>query len=304
MLAFVGRRFLFVFAVAVFIVYAVSLGMRMVPNSELPEPDFDMVSHSAGAWADTEAFFSRLARGETVEIATGSGTTPLWTAVRTAYVNSMALLGIALLVAAVLGLWLGVVAARSRVAGLSLGFLTLTTIGISVPSFFAALLLQQWAIAYLNQTGTRLVSVAGFGWDLDHMLLPLIVLALRPLATITRTTFVSFKGVEQSDFMRTAYAKGLRQRRAVWLHALKNVAVPVLTAVGVSLRFSLTALPVVELFFAWPGMGMALITAINERNVSLVVALAFALGLTLLLVNLALDVAYRRLDPRLSEDTA
>jgi len=84
----------------------------------------------------------------------------------------------------------------------------------------------------------------------------------------------------------------------VRVHAIRNVAVPVLTAIGVAVRFSLGALPVVEFFFAWPGMGRRLLEAIDARHVSVVVALASALGLTLLLVNLLLDVAYRIVDPR------
>jgi peptide/nickel transport system permease protein len=80
------------------------------------------------------------------------------------------------------------------------------------------------------------------------------------------------------------------------------VSVPVLTAIGVSLRFSLGALPVVEFFFAWPGMGRRLLEAIDARQDAVVIALASMLGLTLLLANLLLDVAYRILDPRVRDD--
>jgi peptide/nickel transport system permease protein len=149
----------------------------------------------------------------------------------------------------------------------------------------------------------RLVSVAGFGWDVQHMLLPVLVLAARPLAYLTRSSFISFDHVMQQDYIRTALAKGLRRFVIVLVHAMKNIAVPVLTAVSVSLRFSLSSLPVVEFFFAWPGLGLRLIEAINGRQATVVAALAFALGLTFLIVNLLLDVIYRLIDPRLrSED--
>jgi ABC-type dipeptide/oligopeptide/nickel transport system permease component len=75
----------------------------------------------------------------------------------------------------------------------------------------------------------------------------------------------------------------------------------VLTAIGVSLRFSLGTLPVVEFFFAWPGMGYQLLNAINNRQAEVVVALAFVMGLTFLLVNLLLDVLYRLVDPRIRD---
>jgi peptide/nickel transport system permease protein len=84
-------------------------------------------------------------------------------------------------------------------------------------------------------------------------------------------------------------------------HAVRNVAVPTLTAAGVSVRFALSTLPIVEFFFAWPGLGRTLLQAIDERQTSMVVALASALGLTFLLANLALDLLYRVVDPRTRE---
>lgn len=83
---------------------------------------------------------------------------------------------------------------------------------------------------------------------------------------------------------------------------MRNIAVPVLTAVGVSLRFSLSTLPVVEFFFAWPGVGLRLLEAINAGQLRVVVTLALALGMTFLLVNLLLDIVYRLVDPRLREN--
>ena len=146
------------------------------------------------------------------------------------------------------------------------------------------------------------MSVAGYGWDVDHLLLPVLVLAARPLAYLTRSSFISLGHVMREDYIRTAYAKGAARWRAVLFHGVKNMAVPVLTAVGVSIRFSLSSLPVVEMFFSWPGMGYRLLTAINERQTDLVVAFAFALGLTFLLINLLLDVVYRIVDPRIREE--
>jgi ABC-type dipeptide/oligopeptide/nickel transport system permease component len=150
-------------------------------------------------------------------------------------------------------------------------------------------------------TGHRLVSVAGFGWDFQHMLLPVFVLAAWPLAYLTRASFLSLGRVMEEDYIRTAYAKGLTRNWTVRDHALRNMAVPLLTALGVSVRFALSALPVVEFFFAWPGLGVGLLTAINSRQATVVVVLALALGLTILFVNLGLDVIYRVVDPRMRE---
>ena len=130
------------------------------------------------------------------------------------------------------------------------------------------------------------------------MLLPGLVLAARPLAYITRASFLAVRRIMEEDFIRTAYAKGLSQRRTVNVHALRNIAIPIFTAIGVSLRFSLSALPVVEFLFAWPGMGLRLLEAIDARETVVVVTLAAAMGATFLILNLALDVLYRILDPR------
>jgi ABC-type dipeptide/oligopeptide/nickel transport system permease component len=133
------------------------------------------------------------------------------------------------------------------------------------------------------------------------MLMPIIVLAARPLAYLTRASFIGLNRVMEEDYIRTAYSKGLDRLSVVSIHALRNVAVPILTAIGVSMRFSLSVLPVVEFFFVWPGMGLRLLEAINSRQTALVVTLATALGLTFLGINFILDVLYRVVDPRLRD---
>lgn len=300
MLQFLTRRLLFISVVCSFIVFFVYLGMGMARNSELTTPNYDLVEHSLTAWEQTLTFFRDGRQGEWGSFRTDAGEIPINEFLRQAYINSMGLLLVALLGSALIGLTLGGLAALSR--RISLSLLTVTVLGISVPSFFAALLLQQGAIRYQDAFQQRLVSVAGFGWDVEHMLLPVFVLAARPLAYLTRSSFISLDHVMQQDYIRTALSKGLRRSGIVFVHAFKNMAVPVLTAVSVSLRFSLSSLPVVEFFFGWPGMGLRLIEAINGRQTQVVVTLAFALGLTFLIVNLLLDVIYRLIDPRLRSE--
>jgi ABC-type dipeptide/oligopeptide/nickel transport system permease component len=298
MVSFVGRRIAFAILIYVLIVFFVHLGMRMLPNSEIAAPNYDVGQHGRLAWQDTRTTLSRVLRGDLGRIRTALGSTPINDIVREAYVNSMVLLLISLAGATVVGLLVGAVAAVAKSRALTLALLMVTLLGISTPAFFAGLLLQLGELRYLAVFGRRLVSMAGFGWDLEHMLMPALVLAARPLAYLTRATFLSLSQALQEDYMRTAFAKGLSLPRAVLVHAARNVAVSVLTAIGVSMRFSLGTLPVVEFFFAWPGMGRRLLEAINARQPSVVVALASALGLTFLITNLMLDVAYRVVDPR------
>jgi peptide/nickel transport system permease protein len=178
--------------------------------------------------------------------------------------------------------------------------LTTSLLGVSLPTFFVALALQVLEITWYNRTGVRLVPVGGFGWD-SHLILPALVLAARPLAQLARITFTALSDVAQQDFVRTAEAKGLHKRLVFREHILPNAAVSILTAIGVSLRFSLGSLPVVEYFFGWPGLGATLLNAIRSRQLDLVLGLALALGLTFMLFNLALEVAYRIADPRLRD---
>ncbi|MGC8787336.1 MAG: ABC transporter permease, partial [Anaerolineae bacterium] len=214
------------------------------------------------------------------------------------YVKSMSLLLVSLLFAAVLGVGTGMLAAYWEGSPLSLGLLTTTLLGISLPTFFTALLLQVIEITWYQRTGVRLVPVGGFGWD-AHLILPGLVLAMRPLAQLARITFVSLTEAAHQDYVRTAWAKGLPSRQVWGNHILPNAIVPILTSLGVSLRFSLGSLPVVEYFFGWPGLGTTLLNAIRMRHTNLVIALALALGLTFMLLNLILELAYRLLDPRL-----
>lgn len=104
--------------------------------------------------------------------------------------------------------------------------------------------------------------------------------------------------------MRTARSKGLWPRQVMSRHVIRNAAIPVLTTVGTSLRFSLSSLPVVEFFFGWAGLGFTLLKAISRQDDNLTVALVLCLGILFIMVNLFLDIGYRLIDPRLRETPA
>jgi len=300
MLQLIGRRLFFILLVCVLIIFFVNIGMRMIRNSEVAEPSYDLVLHSKIAFQETKSYLQRVTQGELGSVRTSAGYVPILDVLKQSYVNSMGLLLTALALAVLIGFPLGTYAAVTKRSSVSGPILAFTIIGISVPAFFAALLLRTGELYYVRYTGRQLVKIAGFGWDYKHMLLPVLVLAARPLAYLTRASFLSLRSTMDSDYIRTA-AKGLRNRTTLWVHAVPNIAVPVLTAVGVSLRFALVALPVVEFFFVWPGIGLLMLEAINSRQTVLVITLALALGLTFLVLNLLLDIAYWLIDPRIRE---
>lgn len=301
MLRFVGQRISFIALVVLLIIISAHLGMRMISNSEARQPNFDLIPQIKQSWKDTTDFLSNAAEGDFGTIETRSGSVNVRLILLEAYRNSMGLLLVAMAVAIVIGLTVGAFAALTKQKRIVLPLLLLTILGISTPSFFAGLLLRQGELLYVREFGRPLVSVGGLGWDFAHMLLPVLVLAARPVAYLTRASFVAFDRIMEEDYIRTALAKGLSKNQTVNVHALRNIAIPVLTAIGVSIRFALCSLPVVEFFFVWPGLGLMMLEAINERHTSLVVALAVVIGLTLLMVNLLLDISYRFIDPRVRE---
>ena len=304
MVKFISRRIAFILLVCTAIIFLSYLGMGMVRNSEITQPNFNLVPQIKLAWHHSRAYISSLLRGEINLKISQPNFSGIETGEGNAYINSMVLLVIALVGAFLIGMPMGAFAALSKRKKLVTPLLFLVLIGISTPAFFSGFLLQQIEVAYLYFFGRRLVSVAGFGWDLDHMLLPILVLAARPLAYLTRQSFIAIDRIMEEDYIRTAYSKGLSQRTTVIVHALRNVSIPILTAVGVSLRFSLGSLPIVEFLFMWPGIGLRLLQAINNREAAVVVTLTFLLGLTILGINLLLDITYRLVDPRIRDNKA
>lgn len=301
MLRFLSQRLSFIALVVLLIIFSAHLGMRMIPNSVARQPNFDLIHQIKQSWQDTTDYLSGAAAGDFGYIQLQSGPVTIRTILVEAYRNSMGLLLVALTVAIAIGLGLGAFAAQTKRKVVVLPLLLLTILGISTPSFFAGLLLRQGELLYVREFGHPLVSMAGLGWDFEHMLMPVLVLSARPLAYLTRAAYIAFDRILGEDYIRTAYAKGLTKNRTITVHGLRNIAIPVLTAIGVSIRFSLGSLPIVEFLFVWPGMGLRMLEAINSRNTSLVATLAAAIGLTFLLVNLLLDVSYRFIDPRVRE---
>ena len=172
MLRFIGSRILFIAFVCVLIVFFVHLGMRMIRNSDVPEPDYNIVNQGKAAWADSKTYITNILHGELGSVNLDSGRYKISDILLYSYGNSMGLLLISLVFSAVIGIYIGAFTALTKWQRLVLPLLTLTILGVSTPSFFAGLLLQQGAINFYQKTGTRLISMAGQGWDFQHLILP------------------------------------------------------------------------------------------------------------------------------------
>lgn len=216
------------------------------------------------------------------------------------FTKSLGLLLVSLAAATLLGGGLGIRAALARNKSAGPLIVTLSILGISTPSFLMAMLfwvLNVKVAGWLDLTRAPLPPT-GFGWDL-HLVMPALVLAARPIAQIMQVTYVTMNNVIEQDYMRLAKAKGLSERLQVSNHALKNILIPVLTTIGTSLRFSLASLPVVESFFLWPGLGLAILQAFSLDIPTLIADLIISLGVMFLFINLALEMVYPLIDARL-----
>ena len=206
-------------------------------------------------------------------------------------------LGLALLI----GLPLGIVAALAKRKTSSALVMLFSVLGVSTPSFLFAMFLWVVNIWVHHTFDITVLPSGGFGWD-AHLILPTIVLAMRPLAQIAQVTYVSMRDILGQDYIRTAYSKGLSRRLVRNVHALPNILIPTLTTLGSSLRYSLASLPVVEVFFEWQGVGLMLLDAIQQGNAALVTDLILSLGLFFLFVNLVIEFTFPLIDPRLRSE--
>ena len=227
---------------------------------------------------------------------------PAFDLLRDTLTKSGGLLLISMAVALVLGVPLGLGAALSNKKLSSALVVTLSVLGVSTPSFLLAMLF--WVVnIYVHRTfEIEVLPSGGFGWD-AHLVMPVLVLAMRPMAQIAQVTYVSLMDVLRQDYIRTAHAKGLAWRAVRDRHAMRNILIPIFTTLGTSLRYSLASLAIVELFFEWPGVGLVLFEAIGSGEIYLIVDLILSLGLFFLVVNLVLEVLFPLLDARIADES-
>ncbi|WP_207455248.1 ABC transporter permease [Azospirillum sp. SYSU D00513] len=217
--------------------------------------------------------------------------------------NTLLLLGLTLVLSVAIALPLGVYAARHPRSAADGAINLLCFAGISVPPFWLALLLillfavqLQW----LPASGLGPVGEEGWLARLPHLVLPVLTLTLASVGGYTRYVRAAMLGELRQDYIRTARAKGLPERSVVWRHGLRNALIPIVTVVALEFGSLFSGALVIETMFAWPGMGKLIYDSImgNDLNVALVALLLATL--TTLAGNLAADVAYAALDPRIT----
>jgi len=199
----------------------------------------------------------------------------------------------AMFLSIVFGIGFGVVAALKR--GTVVDYLTvvLVLIGISVPSFVLAGLLQYYLGVYL-----QILPIARYE-TFSHTIMPSIALSLGTMATIARYMRSSMLEVVHADYIKTAFAKGLMPHQVVLRHQIRNALLPVLTILGPAVASVLTGSFVVETVFAIPGLGRYFVTAMQNLDYTLVMGLTIFFGAFLIGMNFLVDLAYGLIDPRI-----
>ncbi|MDQ2942997.1 MAG: ABC transporter permease [Candidatus Dormibacteraeota bacterium] len=204
----------------------------------------------------------------------------------------------------VVGVLLGVVAALRQNSFIDYTAVALATIGASVPSFVVGIVL----IIVLSNTlysftkATFFLPTSGYPQDLLHMIMPVATLSFLPIAYLARLTRSSTLDSMRQDFVRTAWAKGLRERLVVTRHVLKNSLIPVVTVAGPLFAALITGSVIVETIFQVPGIGRSYVQSIEARDYPMILATTLLYAGLVALLNLVVDVAYVFIDPRVRLD--
>lgn len=206
---------------------------------------------------------------------------------------TLRLAGLSLLVAVLLAVPAGVIAANKRGTITEFFIMSGALLGQAMPVFWLALMLI--LVFGLN---LRWLPISGSGtWQ--HYVLPVVTLATFSAASIARLTRNGVLGELRSDHVRTARAKGLQARGVLYKHALRNAAIPVVTIIGLQLGTLVSGAIITETIFAWPGIGRFVLLAVSQRDFPVVQASVVVFALLLAFINLAVDLLYLALDPRI-----
>ncbi|WP_119070639.1 ABC transporter permease [Aggregatilinea lenta] len=200
---------------------------------------------------------------------------------------------LALLVAMIIGIPLGILAALRKNTTVDYISMSTAILGVSVPVIVLGPTLK-----YIFAVELGLVPTSGWG-EFNQMILPAFALGFAQSALLARLTRASLLQVLNEDYIRTAYAKGLRQRRVVIVHAMKNAMIPVMTIIGPLFAALITGTFVTERVFGIPGLGSYFVTSITNRDYSVIMGTTLIFAFFIVVANFLVDLTYAWLDPRI-----
>lgn len=222
--------------------------------------------------------------------------------------NTIVLAIAAISIAMLLGLIFGVISAIYKDTFIDKLIQIISTLGMSVPSFFSAILFA-WIFGFLlheftnlNMTGS-LYEVDDFGESISirwkNLILPAIVLGIRPLAVVIQLMRNSLLEVFNQDYIRTARAKGLSEFQVVKKHAIKNALNPVITAISGWFASMLAGAVFVEYIFGWNGLGKEIVDALNSQDLPIIMGSVLIIATMFVIINILVDIVYASLDPKI-----
>lgn len=232
---------------------------------------------------------------------------PVSSIIAETFPNTFVLAVSSMLFASVLGIFLGLVCGLKKDSWFDRSALVLTSFGMSLPSFFAAILIA-WFFAFKMRSFTGL-PLTGNLWEIDDMgngpflqlqnlILPALTLGIRPLSVVTQLTRSSIIDVLSQDYIRTAKAKGLSTRKIIYRHGLKNSLNPVITGISGWFASMMAGVIFVEYIFGWKGLGYVVVDALNSYDMPVVAGCVLTISIIFIVVNLLVDFAYTLIDPR------
>jgi peptide/nickel transport system permease protein len=226
---------------------------------------------------------------------------PVWTMIEQRIGPTMSLMSVTLVLSVVVAVPMGVIAAWKAGSLLDRIIMGFAVFGFSVPVFVVAYLLAYvfaLELEWLPVQGYTPLSAGVWPW-LENLILPAIALGCVYIALIARITRATMLEVLSQDYIRTARAKGLGQQPILFLHALKNAAVPIVTVIGIGIALLIGGAVVTESVFVIPGLGRLTIDAILRRDYPVIQGVVLLFSFIYVLVNLAIDLLYTLLDPRI-----
>ena len=231
---------------------------------------------------------------------------PAWEVIKPRLPVTVELAVLAMGFAILLGVPFGVVSAVRRGRPLDYALRVLSLAGLSMPAFWLAMIIILTLVRTLGwiPSMTYVSPFDNLRANLVQFLLPALAVGYRSSALIMRITRSTMLEVLREDYIRTAWAKGQREALVVWRHALKNASLPVVTLIGIEFAFLIGGLVVTETVFNLPGVARYLVDAIQFRDYPIVQNLAMLIAVVVVLANLAVDLLYTWLDPRIKYGSA
>ncbi|MDR1847632.1 MAG: ABC transporter permease [Bacteroidales bacterium] len=233
---------------------------------------------------------------------------PVSDILKEAFPNTIYLACVSIIFAFVIGVAFGSLAAVYKDTWIDKAILAISTLGMSLPSFFAAIIIA-WLFAFVlaDYTGLSmfgsLYSVDDMGngeyLSLKNIILPAITLGIRPLAVISELTKSTVTDILQADYVRTARAKGLNNLQILWKHILKNALNPVVTAISGWFASLLAGAVFVEYIFDWKGVGVVIVDGLEKYDFPVVMGALLIICVMLVIINIITDILYGVLDPRI-----